>query len=87
MANVEKLIGLYSEAEGFCVGKSLTWADLNIFHLTSAVYDHVPDWKARFPKMAAVYANVCTNERVQAYVTNRPKTHYSYFSSPDDTPQ
>jgi len=73
--NIEKLISLYG-SNGFAVGSSLTWADLIIYDLSSALFAKVPSFSAGFPLLTAIHDSVAKNERVAAYVAARPVTPF-----------
>lgn len=74
-ANIEKLISLYG-SNGFSVGDSLTWADLFIFDLTTALLAKNPEFTSQFPLIAGVHATVSKNENVSNYVKSRPVTPF-----------
>lgn len=73
--SVEKLITLYG-SDVYSVGTGLTWADLLIFDVGSAVLSKVADFASKYPRTAAVHANVANHERVAEYVKNRPVTPF-----------
>ncbi|CAF0719018.1 unnamed protein product [Brachionus calyciflorus] len=73
--NVEKLIGLYG-SNGYSVGDSLTWADLAVYDVASALLSKHPEFSDKFPVLAAVYKNVLANEKLANYVKNRPETPF-----------
>jgi hypothetical protein len=47
---------------------------LLVFDIGSSILDKVPDFKTKYPKLAAVHQNVSKNERVAAYIKNRKVT-------------
>lgn len=74
-ADVEKLITLYG-SDGHAVGKDLTWADLAIFDVASALISKHPDFSKNFPKLSAIHDKVAANAKVAEYVKNRPETPF-----------
>lgn len=73
--DVEKLIGTYG-SNGHAVGSDLTWADLAIFDVTSALISKHPDFAKNYPKMSAVHEKVAGHAKVAEYVKNRPETPF-----------
>jgi len=73
LVNLEKLFGLYG-SHGFSVGTSLTWADLAFFDRACLIFTKAPEFSTKYPLCSAVYDNVAANERIAAYVANRPVT-------------
>nr|UOU03299.1 glutathione S-transferase sigma 10 [Brachionus rubens] len=73
--SVEKLVGLYG-SNGHAVGDSLTWADLAIYDVASALLAKHPEFSDKFPAFAAIYKNVIANENISNYVKNRPETPF-----------
>lgn len=74
-ANVEKLISLYG-SNGHSVGDALTWADLAIFDVTSALFEKFPEFSANYPGLTAVHAKVAAHEKVAQHVKSRPETPF-----------
>lgn len=74
-ANIEKLISLYG-SNGFSVGTGLTWADLLIFDLATALFAKRSDILEKYPLINGVYKTVSANQRVTDYVKNRPVTPF-----------
>ena len=73
--DVEKLIGLYG-SNGHAVGSDLTWADLAIFDVTSALISKHPDFGKNYPKTLAVHEKVASNAKIAEYIKNRPETPF-----------
>ena len=73
--NVETLIEMYGK-NGYSVGDSLTWADLIIFDVCSALFSKVPDFSATCPKLTAVHDLVKNNANIAAYIKSRPVTPF-----------
>ena len=69
------MITLYG-SDVYSVGTGLTWADLLIFDVGSAVLSKVADFASKYQRTAAVHANVANHERVAEYVKNRPVTPF-----------
>jgi prostaglandin-H2 D-isomerase / glutathione transferase len=74
-ANVEKLITMYG-SKGHAVGDSLTWADLLIFDIASALFAKDPSFKEHYPKLLEVHDTVAAHPRIAEYVKNRPVTPF-----------
>lgn len=74
-ADVEKLITLYG-SHNHAVGGALTWADLAIFDVTSALISKHPDFGKNYPKLSAVHENVKNNAKIAEYIKNRPETPF-----------
>ena len=74
-AGVEKLITAYG-SNGYSVGDNLTWADLMIFDITSALFAKVPSFATEYPKLSAVHEIVSKHALVSEYVKNRPVTPF-----------
>ena len=68
--NLEKLIGWYGSGE-HAVGTNQTWADIAIFRVHN-IFDGIPDFKAKYPKITAVAKKVSQNARIQSYLRQRP---------------
>jgi len=71
LAKIEKIIAAYGSADQkFCVGSSLTWADVAVYSFIWTM-PHVCE---HFPRIRAVYKNVEANERIAQWVKDRPVT-------------
>lgn len=67
--NLEKLIGWYGSGV-HSVGEHQTWADIAIFRIHK-IFDGIPDFKEKYPKITAVADKVAQNVRIQNYLKHR----------------
>ena len=74
-SNIEKLISLYG-SNGYSVGSGLTWADLLVFDIATALFAKRPEFLQKYPLINAVHQTVSANQRVADYVKNRPVTPF-----------
>jgi glutathione S-transferase len=73
--NLEKLIKLYGH-DGYCVGDSLSLADLCIQAYTDSHYRRDPSLKEAFPLVHKVVQLVEANPKVAEYLQKRPFTNF-----------
>jgi hypothetical protein len=73
--NLEKLIRLYGK-DGYCVGGSLTLADLQLQAYTDSHYRRDPTLKERFPLVYKVVQLVESHPKVAEYLKKRPFTNF-----------
>lgn len=72
---MERLITLYG-SNGFSVGDALTWADLAIFDVTSALFSKHPDLSKNYPKLSAVDEKIKNHPNIAKYIAARPETPF-----------
>ena len=80
---IEKLIKMYGK-NGFCVGSSLTWADLFIYELTNNILELESAAFEMFKEIQSVRKSVESNPRIAEYIKNRAKTGFwedEFFNS------
>ena len=61
---------------GFCVGSSLTWADLFVFELTNNIIELENSAFEKFKEIQSVRKSVESNPRLAEYIKNRAKTGF-----------
>jgi glutathione S-transferase len=63
-------------SNGYSVGSSLTWADLLIFDIATALFAKKPDFLEKYPLITGVHKTLSANQRLTDYVKNRPVTPF-----------
>ena len=75
LGNIEKLIKIYGSGTN-SVGNSLTWADLQIYDITSMMHNLDGKLLEKYPSILAVRKSVESNAKVAAYLKSRPVTQF-----------
>ena len=75
LGNIEKLIKMYGSGT-HSVGNSLTWADLQIYDVTSMMHNMNAILLEKYPGILAVRKSVESNAKVAAYLKSRPVTQF-----------
>jgi len=69
---VENLIKMYSKNEGFCVGDSLTYADLFVYEMATNYFPEDISFTERFPHIYKVKSKVEEEPNVSSYIKENP---------------
>ncbi|CAF1122850.1 unnamed protein product [Brachionus calyciflorus] len=75
LERIEKIVTLYG-TEGYSVGSSLKWSDLHLFDITSTFLALDVNILDKYPRIQAVRRTVESNDKIQAYLKDRPETSF-----------
>ena len=76
LGRIEKLIDMYSSSTGYCVGDSLTWADLQLYTVTYDIIANQLLQVKAYPGIYASIAAVTSNSRIKQYLRSRATTDW-----------
>nr|BAR90779.1 glutathione S-transferase 1 [Nautilus pompilius] len=72
LRNLEKALKKNCGGEGYFVGNSLTWADLQAINILDITMSDFPDMLKDFPKLGSHRQRVENQPRIYEYLRNRP---------------
>ena len=73
---IEKLINEYGGSSGFSVGSNVTWADFELYEVTSKMLSNYPNVLDSYRAILAVRNNVENHHVIGPYLKNRPVTSF-----------
>ena len=69
---------MYSESDGFCVGKALTYADLFVYEMASHYFPTESSFYDRFPNILKVKNRVDENPKVIDYLKSNEQIRVKF---------